>query len=86
VSEDYILKGMKLLLLEGKVLCEPTSGINIGAVMQGLIPVKSTDKVCFLFPGVAFLWNKSKSWKMLRYRTQTYPQTAVELLRLFCYN
>ena len=42
---------MKLLLLEGKVLCEPTSGISIGAVMQELIPVKSTDKVCFFISG-----------------------------------
>ena len=51
VSEEYILKGMKLLLLEGKVLCEPTSGISIGAVMQGLLPLEKTDKVCFFISG-----------------------------------
>ena len=51
VDEEYILKGMKLLLLEGKLLCEPSSGIGIGAVLQGLIPVKPTDKVCFLISG-----------------------------------
>ena len=51
VDEDYILNGMKLLLLEGKVLCEPSSGTSIGAVLQGLIPVKASDKVCFFISG-----------------------------------
>lgn len=51
VEEEYILKGMKLLLFEGKILCEPSSGIGIGAVLQGLIPVKRTDKVCFFISG-----------------------------------
>lgn len=51
VDEDYILKGMKLLLLEGKVLCEPSSGTSIGAVLQGLVPVKASDKVCFFISG-----------------------------------
>ena len=56
VDEEYILKGMKLLLLEGKLLCEPSSGISLGAVLQGLFPVKTTDKVCFFISGgsVAF--------------------------------
>ena len=51
VDEEYILKGMKLLLTEGKLLCEPSSGISIGAVLQGLIPVKPADKVCFFISG-----------------------------------
>ena len=51
VKEEYILKGMKLLLLEGKILCEPSSGIGIGAVLQGLIPVRPEDKVCFFISG-----------------------------------
>ncbi len=51
VDEEYILKGMKLLLIEGKLLCEPSSGIGIGAVLQGLISVKQTDKVCFFISG-----------------------------------
>ena len=46
-----MLKGMKLLLTEGKVLCEPSSGIGMGAVMQGLIPVSPQEKVCFLISG-----------------------------------
>lgn len=51
VNEDYILKGMKLLLMEGKILCEPSSAIGVGAVLQGLIPVNSGNKVCFLVSG-----------------------------------
>ena len=51
VSEEYILKGMKLLLMEGKILCEPSSAIGIGAVLQGLIPINQGDKVCFFISG-----------------------------------
>lgn len=51
VSDDYLLKGWQLLLTEGKLLCEPSSAIGIGAVLQGLIPVKKNDKVCFLISG-----------------------------------
>ena len=51
VEDEYILRGMRLLLLEGKLLCEPSSAIGLGAVLQGLIPVKPTDKVCFLVSG-----------------------------------
>ena len=56
VDEAFLLRGMKLLLLEGKLLCEPSSAIGIGAVLQGLIPVRKSDKVCFLISGgsVAF--------------------------------
>lgn len=55
-SSLYLLRAWKLLLMDGKVLCEPSSAIGIGAVLQGLIPVKPTDKVCFLVSGgsVAF--------------------------------
>lgn len=51
VEDAALLKGWKLLLTEGKLLCEPSSAIGIGAVLQGLIPVKATDKVCFLISG-----------------------------------
>ena len=42
---------MKLLLLDGKLLCEPSSAIGLGAVLQGLLPMKKEDKVCFLISG-----------------------------------
>lgn len=51
VEEKFILRGMKLLLTQGKILAEPSSCIGIGAVLQGLIPVGKTDKVCFLISG-----------------------------------
>jgi len=51
VDDEYILKGMKLLLLEGKILCEPSSAIGIGAVLQGLVQFKPEDKVCFVISG-----------------------------------
>lgn len=51
VDDGYLLQGMKLLLLEGKLLCEPSSAIGIGAVLQGLLPVHKEDKVCFLISG-----------------------------------
>ena len=51
VSDEYVLKGMKLLLCEGKILAEPSSGIGMGAVLEGKLKFKSTDKVCFLISG-----------------------------------
>ena len=51
VEDEYLLKGMKLLLSEGKLLAEPSSAIGLGAVLQGLLPVKETDKVCFVISG-----------------------------------
>jgi len=51
VEDAYLLKGMKLLLTEGKLLAEPSACIGIGAVLQGLIAVKPEHKVCFLISG-----------------------------------
>lgn len=51
VDDEFILKGMKLLLLEGKILAEPSSCIGIGAIMQGLITVGKNDRVCFVISG-----------------------------------
>ena len=51
VSEDYVLKGWKRLVADGKILGEPSGAITLGAVLEGLIPVKKTDKVCFFISG-----------------------------------
>lgn len=51
VSEDALLKGMKLLLTEGKLLAEPSSCIGLGAVLQGRLSVGEEEKVCFLISG-----------------------------------
>ena len=37
VDDPFMLKGMKLLLMEGKVLAEPSACIGIGAVLEGRI-------------------------------------------------
>lgn len=51
VADADILRGMKLLLLEGKLLCEPSSAIGIGAALRGQLPVRRGDKVCFVISG-----------------------------------
>ena len=51
VDDTYMLKAMKMLLMEGKLLAEPSSCIGMGAVMQGRIFVKPEDKVCFVISG-----------------------------------
>lgn len=51
VSEDYILKGMKLMLMEGKIVAEPSSSVGVGAIFEGLLKVSPGDKVCFVISG-----------------------------------
>ena len=51
VSEPFILKGMKTLLTEGKILAEASSCIGVGAALEKLLPVGPKDKVCFLISG-----------------------------------
>lgn len=51
VDEEYIYKGMKLLLAYGKVLAEPSSSISMGAVLQGLCSFNKDQKVVFLLSG-----------------------------------
>ncbi|MBQ7534943.1 MAG: threonine/serine dehydratase [Stomatobaculum sp.] len=51
VKDEYLLKGMKILLTEGKILAEPASCIGLGAVLEGKLPVTKDMKVCFLLSG-----------------------------------
>lgn len=54
VKDKYMLKAMKLLLMEGKILAEPSSCIGIGAALQGELGkwnLKESDKVCFVVSG-----------------------------------
>lgn len=51
VSEEYIIKGHKMLLMEGKVLSEFSSAIGIGAILEGLYPIEEGSKVCFVISG-----------------------------------
>ena len=48
VSEEFIARGVKLLLSKAKILAEPSSAIGIGAVLEGLVSVKKEDNVCFV--------------------------------------
>lgn len=51
VADADLLRAMKLLLLEGKLLCEPSSAIGMGAALRGQLPLRRTDKVCFVISG-----------------------------------
>ena len=51
VPDEYLLKGMRLLLEEGKLLGEPSACIGIGAVLAGRITVRPEENVCFLISG-----------------------------------
>lgn len=51
VNEEYIARGAKTLLLEGKILAEPSSSIGIAAALQGNLKISNEDKVCFLVSG-----------------------------------
>lgn len=51
VDEDNILEGMKLIITEGRLVCEAAGAIGAGAILQGLIPVKETDKICLFVSG-----------------------------------
>lgn len=51
VDDPFMLKGMKLLLMEGKVLRSRRPVSGIGAVLEGRIPVGKEDKVCFVISG-----------------------------------
>ena len=51
VDEEYILKGTSLLLNSGKILAEITSGLAIGAVLQGKLKFNPEQKVVFLLSG-----------------------------------
>ncbi|MFJ3388188.1 threonine/serine dehydratase [Lysinibacillus sp. NPDC086135] len=51
VDEVMIQRGMKTLLSAGKIIAEPSSSIGIGAALQGILPIRKNEKVCFLISG-----------------------------------
>lgn len=51
VEDEFILRAMKKLLLDGKLLAEPSSCIGMAAVLAGKIPVRPDEKVCFMVSG-----------------------------------
>lgn len=51
VDETSLHNGMQTLLLEGKIMAEPSSSIGIGAALQGILPISKKENVCFLISG-----------------------------------
>ena len=51
VTDEAILKAHKKLLFEGKLLAEFSSAIGLGAVLEGKIPVRPDENVCFVISG-----------------------------------
>ncbi len=51
VDEVLIQRGMNTLFSEGKIIAEPSSSIGIGAALQGALPIRKNEKVCFLISG-----------------------------------
>lgn len=68
VSEDYILKGMKLLLMEGKILAEPSSGIGIGGILEGKVKIPEGKKVCFVISGGSVSLDQLKLLENIEYK------------------
>lgn len=50
-DDEHLLRGMRLLLTEGKLLAEPAACIGLGAVLQGTVEVGPDTRVCFLLSG-----------------------------------
>lgn len=51
VTDDAMLKAHKRLLFEGKLLAEFSSAIGLGGVLEGKIPVRPDENVCFVISG-----------------------------------
>lgn len=51
VREELFTEGMRALLLEGRLLSEPSSAAGIAAALQGEIKAGPSDKVCFVISG-----------------------------------
>jgi threonine dehydratase len=50
-EDEFMAMGMRLLLLEGRILSEPSSAVGVGAALMKALPVKPGDKVCFVISG-----------------------------------
>lgn len=51
VTDEAMLRAHKRLLFEGKLLAEFSSAIGLGAVLEGRIPVRPDENVCFVISG-----------------------------------
>lgn len=51
VDDEHIKKAMKLLVSKAKIVAEPSSVMGVAAALAGTLPVKKTEKVCFVLSG-----------------------------------
>lgn len=51
VEDEWIKRAVVTLLSSAKIMAEPSSVMGIGAALSGTLPVKETDKVCFVLSG-----------------------------------
>ena len=51
VEDEWIKRAVVTLLSSAKIMAEPSSVMGIGAALAGALPVKETDKVCFVLSG-----------------------------------
>ena len=50
-SEDRILEAVSLCVSEAKLVAEPSSVMGLAAALDGQLPVKLGEKVCFVLTG-----------------------------------
>lgn len=51
VEDRFVLQAMEILLMEGKILAEPSSCIGMAAILEGKLHFAADDTVCFLLSG-----------------------------------
>ncbi|MBQ5754504.1 MAG: threonine/serine dehydratase, partial [Oscillospiraceae bacterium] len=50
-EDEYIKKGVKLLVSKAKIVAEPSSVMGVAAVLSGALKFRPEDKVCFVLSG-----------------------------------
>lgn len=51
VDDEHIVKALKLILMEARLLVEPSAAIGVAAVLSGKLRFAQQDDVCFLLTG-----------------------------------
>jgi len=51
VRDAHTLQALRLILMEGRMLVEPSAAIGVAAALAGNLPVKPGSKVCFVLTG-----------------------------------
>ncbi|WP_342388355.1 threonine ammonia-lyase [Salinicoccus bachuensis] len=69
-AEDAsILKAMKMLLMEGKILAEPSAAVGLAAVLEGRYVPQKGEKVCFVISGGNVGFDQLGMLENIRYDT-----------------